>query len=93
MPKGGETIWGGMDWRPKKSNKLAKHFVSNNTYSCGDMQKGLHIKEPIKHGGVNSFGKAVSQLLASLLTTLDSESEVPNYTLFLGLNITPLHIF
>ncbi|MCI13712.1 phosphatidylcholine-sterol acyltransferase, partial [Trifolium medium] len=80
MPKGGETIWGDLDWGPKEGNKCekrghVKHFVSNNTYSCADMQKGLDVKEPMKYGGINSVGKAVSQLLASLLTTLDSESE------------------
>ncbi|CAL5212216.1 unnamed protein product [Lathyrus oleraceus] len=81
MPKGGETIWGDLDWCPKECNKsekrehMKKHFVYNSTYKCGDMPKGLHVKEHMKYGGINSFGKAVSELLASLLTTLDSESE------------------
>lgn len=88
MPKGGETIWGDLDWCPKECNKsekrehMKKHFVYNSTYKCGDMPKGLHVKEHMKYGGINSFGKAVSELLASLLTTLDSESEVPYYTIY-----------
>lgn len=80
MPKGGETIWGGLDWCPKEWSNCdqvkkgyMKHFVSDNTYNCSDMQKGLHVNEPMKYGRIISFGKSVSQLLASLLTTLDSE--------------------
>ncbi|CAJ2654582.1 unnamed protein product [Trifolium pratense] len=80
MPKGGETIWRDLHWGPKEGNKYekrghVKYFVSNNTYSCADMQNSLNVKEPINYGGINSVSKAVSQLLASLLSTLDSESE------------------
>lgn len=80
MPKGGETIWG-----------HKKHFESVNTYNCSGVQKGLHVEEPMKYRGIISFGKAVSELLASLLTTLDSELEVLySSTLFFGLNMTLL---
>jgi len=94
MPKGGETIWGDLDSGPNERSKCdqvkrghVKHFASNNTYNCRDMQKCIHIKEPTKYGGINSFGKAVSQLLASLLTTLDSEAEVPYDTICFSLNL------
>ncbi|KAJ1408428.1 Lecithin:cholesterol/phospholipid:diacylglycerol acyltransferase [Sesbania bispinosa] len=80
MPKGGKTIWGDLDWCTKEWSNCdqvkkgyVKHFASDNTYNFSDMQKGLHVKEPIKNGRIISFGKAVSQLLASLLTALDSE--------------------
>lgn len=82
MPKGGETIWGDLDWCPKECHKSEKredmknHFVYNSTYKCRDSLKGLQVKEHMKYGGINTFGKTVSQLLASLLSTLDSESEV-----------------
>lgn len=93
MPKGGETIWGDLDSGPNEWSKCdqvkrghVKHIVSNNTYNCGDMQKCIYVKEPTKYGGINSFGKAVSQLLASLLSTLDSEAEVPYDTLYFSLH-------
>lgn len=88
VPKGGETIWGDLDWCPEEDNNReqgkkgpVKHFVSDNTYNCSDTQKGLQVKEPMKHGRIISYGKAVSQLSDSLLRTLDSE--VPYLLAFL----------
>ena len=74
MPKGGEAIWGDLDWFPEEGNNCdqvnkrnVKHFLSDNTHNSSDMQK------PMKYGRIISFGKAILQLPASLLTTLDSE--------------------
>lgn len=75
MPKGGETIWGHLDRCPtsKCDKGYMKNFVSHNTYNCCDTQKVHQVKEPLEYRRTISFGKAVSQLLASLLTLLDSE--------------------
>ncbi|OIW05843.1 hypothetical protein TanjilG_23629 [Lupinus angustifolius] len=80
MPKGGETIWGNLDWSPKDRNNCdhekkgpAKHFASDGSQYSSYMQKGLQLKESIDHGRIFSLGNAVSELTDSHVTPLDSE--------------------
>ncbi|KAF7823299.1 putative phospholipid:diacylglycerol acyltransferase 2 [Senna tora] len=77
MPKGGETIWGDLDWCPEEKRNC-DHFVSDNgdcNSSGGSSKKGFQFKEgrPSKYGRIISFGKAASELPCSLLGTLDSK--------------------
>ncbi|KAL6341953.1 hypothetical protein AAG906_038198 [Vitis piasezkii] len=80
IPKGGETIWGNLDWSPEEGYNcdLAKKryaqpslLDSNDTNSDGKME--FQIKESVRYGRIISFGKATSQLPSSQLPNLGSK--------------------
>ncbi|XP_021889773.1 putative phospholipid:diacylglycerol acyltransferase 2 isoform X2 [Carica papaya] len=81
IPKGGETIWGNMDWSPEEghvcdlANKrlLQPSSSDNNNITNSDIKRGFRVKEPVKYGRIISFGKGSSQLPSSQLPTLDSK--------------------
>ncbi|CAN0900445.1 Putative phospholipid:diacylglycerol acyltransferase 2, partial [Linum grandiflorum] len=82
LPKGGEAIWGNLDWSPEdnyacgdlsssKRKSLAVVDDQNSTgTSTGDASTFI-LKEPIKYGRLISFGKDASELPSSLLPSLD----------------------
>lgn len=79
MPKGGETIWGNLDWSPeedygcvsaKKTNMQPSGGINiNNT----DGKRGLRVQESVKHGRIISFGKDASRLPSSQVPNLGSK--------------------
>ncbi|PON39580.1 Lecithin:cholesterol/phospholipid:diacylglycerol acyltransferase [Trema orientale] len=78
LPKGGDTIWGNLDWSPeeghschleKKENAQLSSIDINFNHSDGT--RGFRIKEPTKYGRIISFGKAASQLPSSRLPSPD----------------------
>ncbi|KAM6550088.1 hypothetical protein CsatB_021764 [Cannabis sativa] len=76
LPKGGDTIWGNLDWSPEEGlscdldkRKLSSSDTTNFNHSDGDI--GFRIKDPIKYGRVISFGKAASQIPSSHLPPPD----------------------
>ncbi|KAI9076243.1 hypothetical protein K1719_041816 [Acacia pycnantha] len=78
MPKGGETIWGNLDWFPEEGNNC-DHFTRDNGYDRGCKKKGFLLKDLTKFGRIISFGKAASQLPSSLLALLDSKELWTSY--------------
>ncbi|MED6206024.1 hypothetical protein PIB30_023091 [Stylosanthes scabra] len=65
MPKGGETIWGDLDWSHEEGNncdpvnkRYEEQFINNNTYNGSDDKQ----KKPIKYQRIISFGKAFDQI-------------------------------
>ena len=78
LPKGGETIWGNLDWSPEDGHSCdltKKKFlhstagVTNNSNSNENII--FQVKEPIKYGRIISFGKESSELLSSKLPSHD----------------------
>ena len=79
MPKGGETIWGNLDWSPeegygcdmakKRYMQPSSEIKTNNT----DGKRGLKLQEFAKYGRIISFDKATSQLPSSQLPNLGSK--------------------
>lgn len=72
LPKGGDTIWGNLDWSPEEGNGcdfVKKGQPLNNSNGRRDFQ----VKDPVKYGRMISFGKAASQLPSSQLPTHDSK--------------------
>ncbi|XP_039006988.1 phospholipid:diacylglycerol acyltransferase 1-like [Hibiscus syriacus] len=68
VPKGGETIWGGLDWSPeidnlddgpKKGRNISIHNTSENSKSCVCNTKGVN------YGRLVSFGKEWSETHSS----------------------------
>ncbi|XP_010278272.1 PREDICTED: putative phospholipid:diacylglycerol acyltransferase 2 [Nelumbo nucifera] len=80
IPKGGETIWGDLDWSPeeeyncdsewKKNLKASSRDQSHKT-NISDGQLGFRVKESVKFGRIISFGKMASKLPSSELRTFD----------------------
>ncbi|KAF7806780.1 phospholipid:diacylglycerol acyltransferase 1-like [Senna tora] len=73
IPKGGDTIWGGLDWSPEGYyNCSAKKHKSNITDSAIQNGKESHglVKNP-NYGRIISFGKDVAELHSSRLELLD----------------------
>lgn len=76
MPKGGETIWGNMDWSPEeeyicdlvKKRQLKPSSMENNSNNSDGM-RAFRIKEPMRYGRIIAFGKAASNLPSSQLPT------------------------
>ncbi|GMP88688.1 hypothetical protein CsSME_00040583 [Camellia sinensis var. sinensis] len=79
MPKGGETIWGNLDWSPEegfdcdlaKKRYMQPYSEINNNNTDG--KRGLKVKESVKYGRMVSFGKEESQLPSSQLPNLGSK--------------------
>lgn len=90
IPKGGETIWGNMDWSPEEghvcdlANKrlLQPSSSDNNNITNSDIKRGFRVKEPVKYGRIISFGKGSSQLPSSQLPTLDSKVLASTFSFF-----------
>ncbi|KAF3455127.1 hypothetical protein FNV43_RR05575 [Rhamnella rubrinervis] len=80
LPKGGDTIWGNLDWSPEEGHNCnlgkkrnAKPSSSENNLNLSDGTKAFIEQEPVKYGRIISFGKAASELPSSQLPTLDSK--------------------
>ncbi|KAM7496853.1 hypothetical protein LguiA_021267 [Lonicera macranthoides] len=82
VPKGGETIWGNLDWSPEEGNicdsgrkKYLEPSSRENNSNDGGIGKTIFQvkKEPTKYGRLISFGKAASESPSSQLPTLGSK--------------------
>ncbi|KAE9601600.1 hypothetical protein Lal_00040703 [Lupinus albus] len=73
IPKGGDTIWGGLDWSPEGYyNCSAKKLKSNDTYRASQNDKeNLEFMKNVNYGRLISFGKDVAELHSSKLERLD----------------------
>ncbi|CAA0815009.1 Putative phospholipid\\x3adiacylglycerol acyltransferase 2 [Striga hermonthica] len=73
LPKGGDTIWGDLDWSPEEDHVQNQFDAkSNNT----DGRRGFQIQlESAKYGRIVSFGKAASELHSSEWSVVDSHSQ------------------
>ncbi|KZV42615.1 phospholipid:diacylglycerol acyltransferase 2 [Dorcoceras hygrometricum] len=78
LPKGGEAIWGNLDWSPEenyvcasKKEKNHRSFVerSNTTND----KSVFEVQESTKYGRIISFGKRTSELHSSELPTFNSQ--------------------
>ncbi|KAM5584367.1 putative phospholipid:diacylglycerol acyltransferase 2 [Rosa sericea] len=74
LPKGGETIWGNLDWSPEDGHscdltkKKYLHSTAGDTnYNNSNKNIIFQVKEPMKYGRIISFGKESSELPSSEL--------------------------
>lgn len=97
IPKGGETIWGNLDWSPEeehdcdftKKRHVQPSLLEGNDTNNSDGKMGYQIKEPVRYGRIISFGKATSQLPTSQLPNFGSKVYhfIFFYPLFLVQNV------
>lgn len=79
MPKGGETIWGNLDWSPEEGYGCVSAKRTNMQPSGGintnntDGKIDLRFQESVKYGRIISFGKHASKLPSSQLPNLGSK--------------------
>lgn len=70
IPKGGETIWGGLDWAPDEGFDCARKKSNNNT--CSQNKIGnIDITKNVNYGRIISFGKEVAELHSSKIKRTD----------------------
>lgn len=74
IPKGGDTIWGGIDWSPEEgyvsSKRKQKH---NDTQISEDNGTGSLLSESktVNYGRIISFGKDVAEAHSSEIERVD----------------------
>ncbi|XP_065866789.1 putative phospholipid:diacylglycerol acyltransferase 2 isoform X2 [Euphorbia lathyris] len=77
MPKGGETIWGNLDWSPEErhvcdlSKKTYRRSSVNDNTS--DVNEVFQVKKSVKYGRIISFSKSASELPSSQLPSINSK--------------------
>ncbi|KAK9127624.1 hypothetical protein Syun_016421 [Stephania yunnanensis] len=89
LPKGGETVWGNLDWSPEENfacdparkrllqaSSQANHSHPITNSSDGKLRFG--VEDPIRFGRVISFGKDSSQLQSSQLKLNDFKELLRN---------------
>ncbi|XP_054781726.1 phospholipid:diacylglycerol acyltransferase 1-like isoform X2 [Prosopis cineraria] len=64
VPRGGDTIWGGLDWSPEEcylpSKKKQKHNDTQSTSQDND-NSTISQSKPVNYGRIISFGKDVAE--------------------------------
>ncbi|BFG34589.1 hypothetical protein CerSpe_208630 [Prunus speciosa] len=77
LPKGGDAIWGNLDWSPEDGHScdLAKkgylQTSGDNNFNNCDENRVFQEKEPVKYGRIISFGKETSQISSPQLPRHD----------------------
>ncbi|GAB4853748.1 Phospholipid:diacylglycerol acyltransferase 1 [Ancistrocladus abbreviatus] len=74
IPKGGETIWGDLDWSPEDGYDCSVKNQKNND-TCNDAQNGKEglnlVKKHVHYGRIISFGKDVAEMHSSKIERVD----------------------
>ncbi|KAJ8426305.1 hypothetical protein Cgig2_007828 [Carnegiea gigantea] len=86
FPKGGETIWGNLDWSPEKDQEC--DFIKKRVFrSCpsdgrtdNTTKNAILLKEDVNYGRIISFGKTASELHSSQLPSLGFKDFAPYNT-------------
>lgn len=74
IPKGGETIWGGIDWSPEEGYVPSKRKQKENADQLPSENENL-LKNPqsknVNYGRIISFGKDVAEAPSSEIEMID----------------------
>ncbi|XP_022754812.1 phospholipid:diacylglycerol acyltransferase 1-like isoform X1 [Durio zibethinus] len=74
IPKGGDTIWGGLDWSPEGGSFKcsAKKLKKNSTHNTGqNANSNLDDMKSVNYGRIISFGKDVAEAHSSKIERVD----------------------
>lgn len=73
IPKGGDTIWGGLDWSPEGGSFdcSVKKLKNNDTYKTGQNANSLDHVKSVNYGRMISFGKDVAKAHSSTIERVD----------------------
>ncbi|PIN24691.1 Diacylglycerol O-acyltransferase [Handroanthus impetiginosus] len=79
IPKGGETIWGGLDWSPEEGYvpSKRKQSVNDTKNSVGNENGNIELKTKHAHyGRIISFGKDVAEADSSNIQRIEFRDAV-----------------
>nr|GMD67261.1 putative phospholipid:diacylglycerol acyltransferase 2 [Ipomoea batatas] len=81
IPKGGETVWGNLDWSPEEEyncSSVTKKYQLTSILSNSNKTdlRSSQIKAATNYGRIISFGKASSELHSSQLSAFDATEDV-----------------
>ncbi|GKV13935.1 hypothetical protein SLEP1_g24894 [Rubroshorea leprosula] len=65
IPKGGETIWVGLDWSPERGFNCAGKRLKNNYTHNQNANESFANTQNVNYGRIISFGKDVAELHSS----------------------------
>lgn len=74
IPKGGETIWGGLDWSPEEGYAVSKRKQNTNQSENSVPPEDGNVEPKAKHahyGRIISFGKDVAEADASEIQRIE----------------------
>jgi hypothetical protein len=74
IPKGGDTIWGGLDWSPEDGCECKAKKQKGNDTEVSDDINGESVEippEPINYGRLVSFGKDVAEARSSEIERIE----------------------
>lgn len=74
IPKGGETIWGGLDWSPEEGYSPHKRKLRDKISQMASHQENQTAESKRKHvnyGRMIAFGKDAAQKRSSDITRID----------------------
>ncbi|KAI0494513.1 hypothetical protein KFK09_024651 [Dendrobium nobile] len=80
LPKGGDTIWGGLDWSPEEGYECtSKKLKSNDShvYNDSDSENGKSQPHHINYGRIISFGKDVAEMSSSKIERIEFRVSKP----------------
>ncbi|WOL20187.1 hypothetical protein Cni_G28990 [Canna indica] len=79
IPKGGDTIWGGLDWSPEEGSQCCpKKLKNNDSHASKDFDREMvEIQSQIvNYGRIISFGKDVAESPADKIERIDFRDAV-----------------
>lgn len=68
IPKGGDIIWGGLDWSPEDGHIPSKRKQKNNDTRNGD---GDTSSKKVHYGRIISFGKDIAEADSSEIERIE----------------------
>lgn len=73
IPKGGDTIWGGLDWSPEEGYLPSKRrkTINESEVTSKDENESLVSRRKVNYGRIISFGKDVAEAPASVIERID----------------------
>lgn len=73
IPKGGDTVWGGLDWSPEGGYYCSgKKLKSNDIRTAVQNEtRSLENRESVNYGRIISFGKDVAEAHSSKFERID----------------------
>ncbi|KAK6139631.1 hypothetical protein DH2020_026615 [Rehmannia glutinosa] len=88
LPRGGETIWGGLDWSPEEGHECNSKKKNGNGQTSHNRTLDLANFSRVKYGRILSFGKDVAQLHSSEIERVEFRGAIKGSNLATLANTT-----
>ncbi|KAG4182968.1 hypothetical protein ERO13_A09G079700v2 [Gossypium hirsutum] len=83
IPRGGNTIWGGLDWSPEEGNSCAKKREKKNETQIADQagsENAVCKAKSANYGRIISFGKDVAEAPSSDIERIDFRGAIKGHS-------------